>query len=175
MCHVLPHFLFRFRNILVSHQPVPPHFTIKLHPRTQLSRACGVLSKLNLLSPAPAKILAQVCNAVTRHPIELESYPNHPRIQQVFCLKSKKKDFRFGFGVRCRDRCKWGYFCFFWTPSPGPGPQPIGPLFWLKIFLETRPKSAFLEPLNDFLGYRERKLWLINQNLAKILLPQKPL
>jgi len=46
---------------------------------------------LNPLSPAPAKILAQVCNAVTRDPIELESYPNHPRIQQVFCLKSKKK------------------------------------------------------------------------------------
>jgi len=42
---------------------------------------------LNPLNPAPAKILAQVCNAVTPHPIELESYPTHPRIQQVFCLK----------------------------------------------------------------------------------------
>jgi len=49
------------------------------------------------LSPAPAKILAQVCNAVTRHPIELESFPNHPRIQQVFCLKSK--EIRFSFSV----------------------------------------------------------------------------
>ena len=28
-----------------------------------------------------------------------------------------------------------------------------GPLLWLKIFSETRPKSAFLEPLNDFLAY----------------------
>jgi len=32
------------------------------------------------------------------------------------------------------------------------------PLFWLKIFLETKPKSASLEPLNDFLAYQERKL-----------------
>ena len=32
MCHVLPHFLFRFRNILVSQQPVTPCFTIKLRP-----------------------------------------------------------------------------------------------------------------------------------------------
>ena len=119
-------------------------------------------------------ILAQVCNAVTRHPIELENYPNHPRIQQVFCLKSNKNDFRFRSGVRWGDRCKW-CFCCFWPPLPVPGPQPIGPLFCLKISLETRPKSASLEPLNDFLAYRERKLWLINQKLTKILLPQKPL
>ena len=66
-----------------------------------------------LLSPALAKILPQVCNAVTRHSIELESYQNHPRIQQVFCLKSKKNDFCFRFGVRWGDRCKWGCFCFF--------------------------------------------------------------
>ena len=61
-----------------------------------------------------------------------------------------------------------GVFLFFWPPLPGPEPQPIGPLFWLKIFLETRPKSASLEPLDDFLAYRERKLWLINQKLTKI-------
>jgi len=42
-------------------------------------------------------------------------------------------------------------------------------------FLETRPKSACLEPLTDFLAHRERKWWLINQKLTKILLPQKPL
>jgi len=64
------------------------------------------LTAFNPLSLAPATILAQVCNAVTRHRIELESYPNHPRIQQVFCLKSKKKYFRFRFGVRWGDRCK---------------------------------------------------------------------
>ena len=68
---------------------------------------------INPFSPAPSKILAQVCNVVTRNPIELESYPNHPRIQQVFCLKSKKNDFRFRFRVRWGDRCKRGCFCFF--------------------------------------------------------------
>jgi len=68
---------------------------------------------INPWSPEPAKILAQVCNAVTRHPIELESYRNHPRIQQVFCFKSKKSDFSFRFGVRLGDRCKWWCFCFF--------------------------------------------------------------
>jgi len=29
-----PHFLFSLRNILVSHQPAPPHFTTKLRPCT---------------------------------------------------------------------------------------------------------------------------------------------
>jgi len=42
---------------------------------------------------------------------------------------------------------------FFWPPSPGPGPQPIDPFFWLMFFLETRQKSASLEPLNGYLAY----------------------
>jgi len=41
--------------------------------------------------------------------------------------------------------------------------------------LETRLKSASVEPSIDFLAYRERKLWLINQKLTKILLPRKSL
>jgi len=41
----------------------------------------------------------------------------------------------------------------FWLPLLGPGPQLIGTLLWLKIFSETRPKSASLDPLNDFLAY----------------------
>jgi len=133
------------------------------------------MPRFNPLSPATTKILAPVCNAVTRHTIKLEGYPNHPRIQQVFFLKSKKK--RFWFSVY---GSLWGplqveVFLFFWPSLPGPGPQSIGPLFWLNIFLETRPISASLEPLNDFLAYLERKIWLINQKLIKILLPQKPL
>jgi len=36
-------------------------------------------------------------------------------------------------------------------------------------------KSASIEPLIDFLAYPVRKLWLINQKLTKILLPQKSL
>jgi len=87
-------------------------------------------------------------------------------------LEIKKKNwFRFRFGVRWGDRCKLGCFAFFWPPLPGPGPQPIGPLFWLNIFGETRPKSASLELSNNFLAYREWKLWLINQKLTKISLP----
>jgi len=36
------------------------------------------------LCPGPAKILAQVCNTISRQPIGLESCSNHLRIQQVF-------------------------------------------------------------------------------------------
>ena len=36
------------------------------------------------LSPACATFFANVCNAITRQPIELESCSNHLRIQQVF-------------------------------------------------------------------------------------------
>jgi len=32
ICHVSSHFLFRYRNILVSHQPVPPTFYNKIAP-----------------------------------------------------------------------------------------------------------------------------------------------
>jgi len=101
------------------------------HPNgdTQLVNLAVVSFAHNPLSPAPANILAGVCNAISPHPIELESYPNHSRIQQVFCLKSKKNGYRFGFGVRWGDRCNWGCFCFFLPPLPGPGPQSIGLLF----------------------------------------------
>jgi len=135
----------------------------------------ALFAHCNPLSPAPAKILAQVCNAVTRHPIELESYPNHPRIQQVFCLKSKKKRFSFSVWGSLGDRCKWVCFCFFLATVTWPWTTTHWAIILAQDFLETRPKSAFLEPLNDFLAYRKRKLWLINQKLTKILLPQKPL
>jgi len=52
---------------------------------------------------------------------------------------------------------------------------PMDHIFGLKIKLKTKSKPASIEPLIDFLAYRELKLWLINQKLAKILLPQKPL
>jgi len=87
----------------------------------------------------------------------------------------KKTIFVFGLRFAGGTAASGGVFAFFGPPLPGPGPQPIGLFFWLKIFLETRPKSASLEPLNDFLAYRERKLRLINQKLTNILLPQKPL
>jgi len=42
---------------------------------------------LNPFSPVKAPNLAELSNPITRQAIELESYPNHPRIQQV--LQSK--------------------------------------------------------------------------------------
>jgi len=35
-----------------------------------------------------------------------------------------------------------GVFALFGPPLSGPGPQLIAPVFWLKVCLETRPKSA---------------------------------
>ena len=91
-------------------------------------------------------------------------------------LEIEKKRFSFSVWGSLGGPLQVGVFLrFFWPPLSGPGPQPNEPLFWLKTFLETRPKSASLEPLNDFLAYRERKLWLINQKLTQSLLPRKPL
>jgi len=43
----------------------------------------GNVNVFNLVSPAKIPNLAELCNPITRQTIELESYPNHPRIQQV--------------------------------------------------------------------------------------------
>jgi len=54
-----------------------------------------------------------------------------------------------------------------------PWPQPIDPFYWIKVLLETRSKSASIEPLIDLLAYLKPKLWLKNpvfdliQNLKK--------
>jgi len=46
--------------------------------------ACNWLWKLlNPFSPAKAPNLAELRNPITRQEIELESYPNHPQIQQA--------------------------------------------------------------------------------------------
>jgi len=39
--------------------------------------------RLNPLGPGFNPIFAELCNPITRQAIELESYPNHPQIQQV--------------------------------------------------------------------------------------------
>ena len=55
---------------------------------------------LNPFSTTKAPNLAELCNLITCQAIELESYPNHPRIQQVLQSKSKKKRFfRFRWGI----------------------------------------------------------------------------
>jgi len=39
--------------------------------------------RFNPFSPGKATNLAELCDLITHQAIELESYPNHPRIQQV--------------------------------------------------------------------------------------------
>jgi len=54
-------------------------------------------------------------------------------------------------GISGGDVTSGGVFAFFWTILPGPGREPNQPYFWFEVFLETRPKSASLEPLIDLL------------------------
>ena len=123
----------------------------------------------NPLTAARANKLA--CNFLVMNRQPLESCSNPLRIQQVFQSKSKKKKFCFRFRILQGDRHKGECFCFFQPPLAGPGPQPIGPFFWLKIFLETKLKSVSLEPLNDFLAYLQRKLQTKHQKFVKISVP----
>ena len=76
-------------------------------------------------------------------------------------VKIEKNIFRFRFRVGSLGGPPQvgDVFTFFWPPLAGLGPQIIGPFFWLKIFLETRPKSVSLEPLNDFLAGLWSRSW----------------
>jgi len=96
--------------------------------------------------------IAEICNPITRQAIELESYPYYPRIQQVSWSKSKKKFFVFGGGF-LEGTSQRTMFWKLWPPLAGPGPQTIDPLFWLKVLLKTRSKSASIEPWIDLLAY----------------------
>jgi len=78
----------------------------------------------NPLTTAQAHILARTLLATTRQAIELESYPNHPRIQLVFGLKSKKKRFSFSVWVSLAGPLQVGVFWLFlanftwpWIPT----------------------------------------------------------
>ena len=125
----------------------------------------------NLLTITRANKLAHNFLAMNRQPLELESCSNPLRIQQVFQSKSKTKFFSILVWGSLGGPPQVEVFLLFQPPLAGPGPQPIGPFFWLKILLETKPKSASLEPLNDFLAELQRKLWTKHQKLVKILAP----
>ena len=85
---------------------------------------------------------------------------NHSRIQPVFCLKSKKKTFFvFGLGFGGGTAVSRDVLAVFGHLYLALDPNPLGHYF------ETRPKSASLEPLNDFLTYRLLKLWTKSKNL----------
>jgi len=72
------------------------------------------------------------CNALICHATELESYPNHPRIQQVFCLKSKKAVFvlRFAGGTAASG----DVLLFFGHFHLALDLNPLGNYFGLKFF-----------------------------------------
>jgi len=44
-------------------------------------------------------------------------------------------------------------FWKFWPPLAGPEPKRIDPLFWLKVLLKTRSKSASKKLWIDLLAY----------------------
>ena len=92
----------------------------------------------------------ELCNPITHQAIELESHPNHPRIQQVFYLKSKKKSFSFSVRGFLEVTSQWEHVL---EILANPEPQPINPFCWLKVLLKTRSKSASIEPLIDLLAY----------------------
>jgi len=71
---------------------------------------------LNLLCPAKAMFLAELCNPITRQAIELFK-PSTDSASLV--VKIEKKIFSFLVGVFRWERHKWG--CF-WLPLPGPWP-----------------------------------------------------
>jgi len=115
-----------------------------------LSADSGTIKKP--LTTTKANILARTLLATTRQAIELESYPNHSRIQQVFGSKSKKTLFVFGLGF-LGGPLQVGVFWLFLATFTWPWTPTHWAIILAQDFLETRPKSASLEPLNDFAPY----------------------
>jgi len=114
----------------------------------------------------------QLWLVITCRPIELESWSNPLRIQQVFDLRSKKFFFGLDFGF---------FVCYvtmraclgnFRPILPGPGPQANTKFFSLNIFLDSWLENESLEPLTDMLAYLDLKLCLKNQKMVKLLLPK---
>ena len=138
------------------------HCQFAIHTLNNITAFC-ICTMINPFSPAKAPNLAELCNPITRQAIELDSYPNHPRIQQNLVIKIEKHVFRFWWGDLWKWRHKEGMFWKFWPLLAGPGPQLFDPLFWLKVLLKTRRKSASIEPWD----------WLASISLAKIM-GQKP-
>ena len=95
-------------------------------------------------------------------------------IQQVLNCRSKNF-FILGMSFSGGNDTSRGVFALFWPSLPGPGRCPNGTFFGLNVLLESWLKYESLEPLINCLAHRELKLWLINQKLTRILLPQKPL
>ena len=68
------------------------------------------------------------------------------------CSQNRKKTiFDFGGGISGGDVTKKAFFGNFTHLWPALGPNPL--LFWLKVLLKTRSKSASIEPFIDLLAY----------------------
>jgi len=82
--------------------------------------------------PSKAPNLAEICNPITRQAVELENYPNHPRIQQ-FVIEIEKNVFRFRWGVSGGEVTKkacFGNFGLLWLAL---GPNPLTHSFGSKF------------------------------------------
>jgi len=93
----------------------------------------GKDNRLNLLKSRADHLLAELCNTITRQPIELWSCSNHLRIREVFYFRLKKF-FRFGLGFVVSDITVGACFNAFVAEVTGPGDQPIEPFFGSSCF-----------------------------------------
>ena len=105
-------------------------------------------------SPAKAPNLAELRNPITRQGIELESYPNHSRIQQVLWSKLKTF-FIFRWGISGGDVTEKACFENFSLLWPALGPKPLTHSFgsefcWTR---KTKSRSASIDPWIDLLAY----------------------
>jgi len=56
---------------------------VKVHKWVDQKKIGVVINMFSPFSPAKSPNLAEICNPITHQVIELESYPNHPRILQA--------------------------------------------------------------------------------------------
>ena len=120
----------------------------------------------------------------------LQSYNSPaPRARELFkpstdlasLLVEMEKNF-FAVWDTCGWRHKWlslqshckGCFCVYLVTFTQAWAPIHWAMFWFKLFLETRPKSASLEHLNVFLAYLEPKLWIKKQKVVHISVPTNP-
>ena len=120
------------------------------------------------LSPECATVFANLCNSITRQPIELESCSNPLRIQQVFWLSSKKKFFVLDLGFSGGKVESWGVYAFLLAASTWPWSPIHCAIFWFKLFWKLGQNPRSIEPFHGFLAFLEPKLWIKKQKLVKI-------
>ena len=126
------------------------------------------------LSPECATVFANLCNSITRQPIELESCSNPLRIQQVFWLSSKKKFFVLDLGFSGGKVESWGVYAFFFGCLYLA--LVANPLrhFLVQVGLETRPKSAFYRAFSWLSSIFGAKIMDKKTKIGENVWPHKP-